>query len=457
MTSKSIQFTSLGSVGEVGASAHLITIDGLQILLDCGMHPSKEGRGKLPDFSMLNKAPDAVIVSHSHIDHCGSLPYLLDIFPNTPVYCTVPTLRIMDRMLHNCVSVMGKIRDERNIPEYPLYSHEDVEYVINRAYGIHMYKEFGIHPDKDIRVMFSHAGHVLGSASVTITTPEHTVFYTGDICTVDQELMEAYRPPSNSDRINTLIIESTYGASEEADSLVYGDEIERFGAAITDVLANDGVALIPSFALGRTQEVLNMISRLQDENKIPYVPVYASGLGRAVYEIYDDFFDHLKPEAALSPLDEFLSVGNVWNPKVAREIISAPCIIVATSGMMLENTPSAMIAQQLVQNPKNGIFFVGYCATDTLGATVKAAKVGDEIVFELDGDPVVNALTNIQSFHFSAHASRKDLQQVVESIPSKNVVFVHGDPPALEWMEYNTGIGRNKYVPAIGQTIHLEG
>jgi predicted metal-dependent RNase len=200
-----------------------------------------------------------------------------------------------------------------------------------------------------------------------------------------------------------------------------------------------------------------MISRLQDENKLPYVPVYSSGLGRAVYEIYDHFFDELKPEAALSPLEEFLSVGDVWNPEIARDLIRDPCIIVATSGMMLENTPSSMIAQQLVQNPKHGIFFVGYCAEDTLGQTVKNAKVGEKIVFELGGDPVVNTLTNIQSFHFSAHASRKALQQVVDDIPSKNIVYVHGDPPALEWMEYNTGEGRNKYVPAIGQTIHLEG
>lgn len=457
MSNNSIQFTSLGGVGEVGASAHMLTIEGMQILLDCGMHPSKEGSGKLPDFSMLHKAPDAVIISHSHIDHCGALPHLLSLFPDTPVYCTPPTLKIADRMLHNCVSVMGKIRNERDIPEYPLYTHEDVEYAINRAYGIHTYKEFAIHPDKPIRVMFSHAGHVLGSASVKISTPDHTVFYTGDICTVDQELMEGYRPPSDSEGIDTLIIESTYGATEEADSIVYADEIERFGNAIAEVLENDGVALVPSFALGRSQEVLNMISRLQDENKLPYVPVYSSGLGRAVYEIYDQFFDELKPEAALSPLEEFLNVGDVWNPKVARDLISEPCIIVATSGMMLENTPSAMIAQQLVQNPKHGIFFVGYCAEDTLGVTVKNAQVGDEIVFELGGDPVVNTLTNIQSFHFSAHASRKDLQQVVEAIPSKNVVYVHGDPPALEWMEYNTGEGRNKFVPAIGQTIHLKG
>jgi len=457
MSSKNIQFTSLGSVGEVGASAHLLTIDGFHILLDCGMHPSKEGPDKLPDFSMLSKAPDAVIISHSHIDHCGSLPHMATLFPGVPVYCTPPTLRIMDRMLHNCVSVMGKIRDERDVPEYPLYSHIDVENIIKRVYPITICKEFAIHPDSNIRITFSHAGHVLGSASVLIESPNHTVFYTADICTVDQELMEAYRPPKNPEKIDTLIVESTYGATENADQILFENEVERFGSSIAEVLTDGGVALIPSFALGRAQEILNIVTRLQEEGTIPWVPIYASGLGRAVYEIYDDFFDDLKPTAELSPLDEFLNVGNVWKPDVARRLIQEPSIIVATSGMMLENTPSAMIAQHMVRETHHGIFFVGYCAEDTVGAALKEAKVGDQLVFELEGEPVHIALNNIQSFHFSAHANREELSDVIDAIPSKNVIYVHGDPPALEWMEYNTAKGRNKYVPAIGQTILLEG
>lgn len=421
------------------------------------MHPSREGRSKLPDFSMLNKPPDAVIISHSHIDHCGALPYFAQIFPGVDIYCTPPTLRIMDRMLHNCVSVMGKIREEQGIWEYPLYYHEDVDASLRRVYDINFGQEFGIHPKSDIRITFSNAGHVLGSASVMIRTSNHTVFYTGDICTIDQELMPAYEPPRNPDSIDTLIIESTYGATDYADTIIQEEEVERFGKSILEVLDRDGCVLVPSFALGRTQEVLNTIARLQDENKLPMVPVYCSGLGRAVYEIYDYYYDHLRPEAILSPLGDFEKVGNVWKPEVARDIISEPAIIVATSGMMLENTPSAMIAQHLVQDPKHGIFFVGFCAPDTLGAKVKHCSVGDKLTFELNGPAVEVKTDTIQSFHFSAHASRKSLQAVVDSIPSKNVIYVHGDPPALEWMEYNTGQGRNRFVPAIGQTIQLQG
>lgn len=420
------------------------------------MHPSKEGRAKLPDFSMLRKPPDAVIISHSHMDHCGALPYFMEIFPNVDVYCTPPTLNIMDRMLHNCVSVMGKIKEERGIWEYPLYYHEDVEYAVKQVYDIPFNQEFAIHPNSDIRITFSNAGHVLGSASITISTPDHTVFYTADICTIDQELMPAYTPPNDPESIDTLIIESTYGATEIADTIVHEEEIERLGKSIHEVIERGGTALIPSFALGRAQEIINIVARLQDENKVPMAPVYLSGLGRAIYEIYDKYYEDLRPESILCPLNDFHNVGNVWKPEVVEELLREPSIIVATSGMMMENTPSAMIARKLVQDPKHGIFFTGYCAPDTLGATVKESKVGDEITFELNGTPVKVQLENIQSFHFSAHAPRKSLRDVVESIPSKNVIFVHGDPPALEWMEYNTGEGRNKYVPAIGQTIQLD-
>jgi len=214
--------------------------------------------------------------------------------------------------------------------------------------------------------------------------------------------------------------------------------------------------LIPSFALGRAQEILNIIARMQFEGRIPLVPVYASGLGRAIYEIYDRFGDYLRPDAELSPLSEFMHVGDVWDPKVARGLTETPSIIVATSGMMIENTPSAMIAQQLVRDKRHGIFFVGYCDSETVGYTLRNSKPGDEIVFERGAEPTKIALENIKAFHFSAHAPREALQEVIDHIPSKNLVFVHGDPPALEWMFYNSGDGRKKFVPAIGETISLE-
>jgi len=132
-----------------------------------------------------------------------------------------------------------------------------------------------------------------------------------------------------------------------------------------------------------------------------------------------------------------------------------PSIIVATSGMMLENTPSALIAEKLIEDPKNGIFFVGYCDPETLGHKVRNSKPGDEFVFRLGGRPVKSRCGDIHWFHFSAHAHRQDLLGVIDSIDSKNLVFVHGDPPAVEWMYHHGGEGRRKFMPRIGERIVL--
>jgi Cft2 family RNA processing exonuclease len=455
MSKQKVQFMSLGGVGEVGASAHLITIGGLNILLDCGMHPKHEGTSKLPDFALLNKPPDAIIISHAHVDHCGSLPYLMKMFPGVPAYCSKPTLQIMDRMLHNSVSVMTRIREEQGIEGYPLYYHEDADFAMRRTTGVGVNQPFVIIPGRDVRVTFNNAGHVLGSVGVCIQSSDHTLFYTGDVCMADQELMEGFQPPAHANNIDSLVIESTYGATDHADDILTHEETDRMAQAIADVIQNDGTVLIPCFALGRAQEILNILSRLQYEGQIPMVPIYASGMGRAIYEIYDRHWDSLKPDAALSPLSEFGKIGDFSRPEVVDDLLATPSIVVATSGMMIENTPSAVLAEQLVQETHHGIFFVGYCDPDTLGAKVKTAKVGDEHSFVLGADPVEIKLQNFQSFHFSAHAPRSDLVGLVDSIPSKNVLFVHGDPPALEWMKYNTPNGRKKFIPAIGESIVL--
>ena len=452
-----IKFTSLGSVGEVGASGHLIEIGGLRVLLDCGLHPKEEGKAALPDFSYLEKAPDAVVISHAHVDHCGSVPYLLKNHPSTLPYATPATVRIMDRMLHNSVAVMGKLRAERGIDDYPLYDHGDVETMMRRIYGIDYDQEFALRSDSPVRARFGPAGHVLGSATVHLSAAGHSVFYTSDICTADQELLGGFAPPPDLGEVDTLIIESTYGANEDADRNEYSSEILRFGKAITEVIERGGTVLVPSFALGRAQEILNIVARLQESGMVPEVPVYASGLGRAVYETYLAFSELLRPDAVLRPLGQFDSVGDVWNPSVARRLTQTPSIIVATSGMMIENTPSAMIAREMVGEEQHGIFFVGYCDPDTLGYKVKQAKPGDQLTFASGMEPVEMRLQNIEWFHFSAHAPRSALRRVIDTINAKNVVFVHGDPPALEWMHDNCGNGCAKFTPRIGETIQLKG
>ncbi len=450
-----IQFTPLGGIEEVGANSYLVQIEHLNILLDCGLHPKKEGREALPNFKPLTRAPHAAIISHAHIDHCGALPLLCKLHPTTVPYCTRSTLRMMDRMLHNSVAVMGILRDERGIRDYPLYEHNDVDFALRKAYGIDFDRDFAIHPGSPVRARFYRAGHVLGAASIRISAPGHTVFYTGDISTVDQELIPGFTIPKDVEGIDTLIMESTYGANDEADAYDYGSEIARFGKEAGEVLAKGGSVLVPAFALGRAQEVLNIIARLQETRRLPVTPVYATGLGRAIYEIYSSFSEELRSGVELAPMSQFERIGDVWDPKVVPALLREPSIVVATSGMMIENTPSAVIAHHMVQESKHGIFFVGYCDPDTLGHRVKHSQKGDRLVFcPALGETQVRS-SNIRSFHFSAHAPRLALQAVAEKIKPKNVIFVHGDPPAVAWMREHAANGAVSHSPRVGETIQL--
>jgi Cft2 family RNA processing exonuclease len=446
----------VGGGPEVGANCYLVSAAGKQIILDSGSHPKKEGLAGLPDFTLIRRPPEAVLVTHGHIDHCGSLPVLIRNFPSTRVFATKPTLSIVDRMLHNSVSVMGTIALERGITEYPLYTHTEVEDAMRGAYGLGFNQEFALSIDGEARASFHHSGHVLGSASILLRTPGHNLFYTGDVCVADQELMNGLTPLSDKEKVDTLVIECTYGASPHADDLSIEDEILRFGREAAKVLERGGSVLAPSFALGRTQELLNVVARLQDEGILPETPVYASGLGRAIYEIYEKYPDYLKPNARLSPLRGFKRIGDVWERGVAKELLREPSVIVATSGMMIENTPSAMIAQEMVRDKRHGVFFVGYLDPDTLGYKLRHGAKGDKLLFELSGHAVKVELENIQSFHFSAHAPRRALQSIVEHIKPKNIVFVHGDPDAIQWMSDTSPNGCRKYSPAMGQTITLD-
>ena len=452
---ETIPFTVLGGGAEIGANSFLVGPEDEQVVLDCGVHPKKEGLACLPCLDRIEHPPQAVLISHGHVDHCGAVPLLLREFPSTECYATQPTVSIMDRMLHNSVSVMGTLALERGIVDYPLYTHQDVDRVIRRAYGLEYKHEFALTSGSRIRASFYRSGHVLGSAGILVKWPHHTLYYTGDLCTNPQELIPGISHLDKSERVDSLVIESTRGMHQNG-SVTREGEVKRFGVEVTRVLDRGGMVLVPSFALGRTQELLNIISRLMRSGRIPDVPILASGLGRAIYEIYSKYEDYLRRGAELRPLYEFKRIGDVWERTVRRDLLKKSCIIVATSGMMIENTPSAMLAQDVVREERNGIFFVGYLDPDTLGYRLLHASPGDEFVFELSGRPVTVRNDHRLAFDFSAHANREDLLALIRRTRPKNVVFVHGDPEAIDWMMAHCDVDCRKHRARIGDTLHLD-
>lgn len=451
-----INFSVLGGGGEVGANCFELSFNGSRVLLDCGTHPKKEGSDCLPTFDLVTEPPDAYLISHGHIDHCGAIPVLSRRFSGVPGYTTPPTRHIVDRMLHNSVVVMEMLAQERGIRGYPLYDHQDVgcsmRFLNAQRFGI----PFTPGNIPDMEVTFLPAGHVLGGASILIRIPGHTLLYSGDISYTRQCLLAGCARPTPDLGINTLVIESTQGATDDDEKCTYEEEIHRLGSAMRRVLQRGGSVLLPSFALGRTQEMVNIVARLQLDGKIPFVPVYTVGLGRAVYEIYDKFSAYLHPDADLRPLSSTNRLGNVWERNVVEGLLRKPSIIIATSGMMMENTPSALVAQAMVRQSHHGIFFVGYLDPDTPGYRLLHASPGEALQFELDKDPVEIVLEEIAQYRFSAHASRSELVNFARQMNPDHVIYVHGDPDALTWMRNNAGNGARAYTPEVGQKITIE-
>ena len=451
-----INFSVLGGGGEVGANCFELSFNGTRVLLDCGTHPKKEGKGCLPAFDLLNQPPDAYLISHGHIDHCGAIPVLGRRFPGVPGYATPPTRYIADRMLRNSVVVMEMLAKERGIEEYPLFDHYDVGCAMRFFNGQDFGMPFNPGGNPDIEVTFMHAGHVLGGASILIKIPGHTIFYTGDISQTRQILMDGCARLDKHLKVDTLILESTQGGTDDEDKGAYEDEVHRLADSMRRVLNRGGVALLPSFALGRTQEMVNIVAQLQEEGALPVTPIYTVGLGRAVYEIYQKFSSYLHPRATLRPLSRTSRLGNVWDKSVVDQLLRTPSVIIATSGMMMENTPSALLAQAMVQQSHHGIFFVGYLDPDTLGYKLLNATPGDALQFELKKPPVEIVLEDVAQYRFSAHASRSQLVDIARRLNPKNIIYVHGDQDALEWMQINAGNGAHSFVPEVGQTVTIE-
>src|SRR5437660_593923 len=279
---------------DIGASAWLLELDGNRLLMDAGVHPKREGRVSLPLYGLIaNEEIDCIAITHCHHDHVGSLPVAVRHFPRAHVFLTELSYFLVERVLHNSVNVMTRQRDEMGIKEYPLYSHIEVDEIAALFQGAKYNREIEWAAYHKARAGFSSptlefydAGHALGSAGIMVRGQKgETLFYTGDVCFQDQTILKGAR--FEDVKADVLIMETTRGNREIPPGFSRESEVARLTAAIDRVLARKGCVLIPSFALGRTQEILALLALLMREGKIPRQPIYIGGLGRVFTEIYD--------------------------------------------------------------------------------------------------------------------------------------------------------------------------
>jgi len=424
----------------IGASAWFVEIEGHRILLDAGMHPKRDGREGLPLYrSIQNEEVDAIAISHCHHDHVGSLPVAVRQFPKAHVLLPEQSYFIIERVLHNSVNVMTRQRDELGIKDYPLFTHDEVDDIAPLFQGYRYNREVewaafqktragGLSPTLE----FYDAGHTLGSAGIMLRGKKETVFYTGDVCFHDQTILRAAR--FQDVKADVLIMETTRGNRAVPAGFTRDSEVTRLTAAIQQTQKNKGCVLIPSFALGRTQEILALLALLMREGKLKKQPIYIGGLGRVFTEIYDLEAHRTHRQHTNLQLHEAHNLIVLAPGQVGQMKLSGGRIFVLTSGMMNENTAAHDLAVRMSGDKRQSIFFVGYADPDSPAGRLKAARPGETFVFS-PGAGRVTRDCDVQEFDLTAHANRDDLLDFVGQVSPRAVLLGHGDASSRVWFE----------------------
>jgi Cft2 family RNA processing exonuclease len=425
---------------DIGASSWFVDLEGHRLLLDAGMHPKREGRDGLPELKHIaGEDLDAIAISHCHHDHVGGLPVALRQHPKAHVLMTELSYFIIERVLHNSVNVMTRQRDELGIREYPLYTHDELDDITPRFQGFRYNREVEWASFNKTRAGFSSptlefydAGHTLGSAGIMVRGKKETLFFTGDVCFHDQTILRAAR--FEDVKADVLILETTRGNRAVPPGVTRDTEVERLTAAIQNALKRKGCVLIPSFALGRTQEILALLAGLMRTGQLKSQPIFIGGLGRVFTEIYDLEAHRTHRQHTNLQLHEALNLIVLEKGQAQKMKLSGGRIFVITAGMMSENTAAHDLAARMIGDERQAIFFVGYADPGTPGGRLKAAKQGETFVFSPSAGRVTRKC-EVQDFDLTAHANRTDLLDFVGQVSPRVVLLGHGDKDSRAWFE----------------------
>jgi Cft2 family RNA processing exonuclease len=424
----------------IGASSWFVGMDDNTLLMDAGMHPKREGRAALPLLQTIGDVDlDAIAISHCHHDHVGALPLAMRRFQKAHVLMTELSYFLVGRILHNSVNVMQRQGEEMGIREYPLYSHDEVDAQAPRLQPFKYNREVDWGAFQKTRaghwsptLEFFDAGHALGSAGILVRGKSETLFFTGDVCFHDQTLLQTAR--FQNVKADVLLMETTRGNRATPAGFTRAGEVERLAAGIVNVLERNGSVLLPTFALGRTQEILAQLAFLMREGRIPRKPIYIGGLGRVFTELYDlkaHLTNRFHPDLQL--LQE-LQLIVLEKDQLERMKLTGGRLFVVTSGMMAEFTPAHELAERMIQDAKQAVFFVGYSDPDTPAGRLRASKPGETFVFSGSAGSLTRKC-EIQEFDLTAHANREELLDFVGTVSPKTVLLGHGEDASRNWFE----------------------
>jgi Cft2 family RNA processing exonuclease len=435
-----MRIINLNPAADIGASAWFVDIEGNRLLMDTGVHPKREGRSSLPLYHLIqNEELDAIAISHCHHDHVGSLPVALRFFPRAHVMMSELSYFLVERVLHNSVNVMTRQRDELGIREYPLFSHDEVDDIEPQFQGFRLNREIdwaAFHKtragDLSPTLEFHDAGHALGSAGLMVRGQKETLFYTGDVCFHDQTILKAAR--FQDIKADVLVMETTRGNRAVPEGFNRQSETERLTQAIERGLERNGCVLIPTFALGRTQEILALLAVLMAEGRLRRQPIYIGGLGRVFTEIYDLESHRTHRQLPELQLHEALNLIVLEPGQADKMKLTGGRIFVITAGMMSENTAAHTLGLRMIGDEQQSVLFVGYTDPDTPGGRLRAAKPGETFIFSPSGGEVTRRC-HVEDFDLTAHANREQLLDFVGQVNPRTVLLAHGEDASRQWFQ----------------------
>jgi len=431
-----MKFINLTRHTEIGANSYYLESGGARLILDCGMHPKDVGENVLPNWKPIERQTiDAVLITHAHQDHIGTLPVLMRHQPHARIFMTEATSEIGSLLLHNSVNVMTRQREELGLTIYPLFGHRETDRAIDQWHFCQYRQPYTtkgdrVRDDDAITFEFWDAGHVLGSSGILLRAERRTIFYTGDVNFDDQTIMQSAIFPQSD--IDVLIMECTRGDNPEPAGWSRASEEKKMADAIEATFTRGGCALIPVFALGKTQEMLGMFYEYRRQQQLDF-PAYIGGLSWKMTEVYDRRASQTRRQWPRLQLMHDVAPF-VLNGQTINDAPALPGRVYAlSSGMMTPKTLSNIFARRLVEVPQHSILFVGYADPESPGGILRSARIGDSV--SLDPDERSQTLRcHIEQFQFSAHASRESLIAYATKLAPKKILLVHGDPPAVEWM-----------------------
>lgn len=434
-----MKFTNLTRAEEIGANSYLIESGGERLLLDAGMHPRALGSAATPNFAALGgEGFDAMVLTHAHQDHCGCLPLAMRRAPGKPVFMTEATAALADVMLHNSVNVMMRQKEEAGVPDYPLFSHREVERItedwhvapLNVPFDLTGERVSGGAPAGMTCELFD-AGHILGSTGVLVRAEGRRFFFTGDVNFEDQTLMRAARFPSEG--IDVLVMETTRGDNPVPPGFTRKGEEQRFVAALQAALDEGAPVLIPVFALGKTQELLALLYASRKSGALRGgFGLYVGGLGAKITGVTDRLRGRSPRQFGDLKLAECLPMEVVGGRDMAKLPVLPRTVYAVSSGMMTENTLSNILAPRVLENPAAHCMFVGFSDPESPAGVVRASAQGEEVSLA-PGTRPVRRNCKVDQFTLSAHATRDALLDYARKTNAAKVLLVHGDKAAVDW------------------------